>query len=169
MYEMLRWRQNAECLQFCLVTLVAQVLHKKSCFKPVVGFWICDVCECHFQMRVNGDACYRFTSIVANVDFVLLKWLYGHPSTCQTRSHTTEKTLSNCGVLLKACKAVFLLFSLFFSLSQAFLVSIEERSGSFFQSSICWGRRCPVPNLLTMTLLTKNFWSSSHLNSMPSS
>lgn len=92
MYDMLRWRQYAECVQFCWVTLVAQILHKKPCFKPVVAFWICDVCECHFRMRVNGDACCCFTSIIANVDIVLLKWLYGHPSTCQMRSHTTEKT-----------------------------------------------------------------------------
>lgn len=111
MYDMLWWRQNAECLQFCLVMLVAQILHKKPCFKPVVGFWICDVCECHFRMCVNGDACYRFTSVVAHVDFVLLKWLYGHQSTCQMRSHTTEKTLTNCGVLFKACNTLFLLFS----------------------------------------------------------
>lgn len=168
MYDMLRWRQYAECVQFCWVTLVAQILHKKPCFKPVVAFWICDVCECHFRMRVNGDACCCFTSIIANVDIVLLKWLYGHPSTCQMRSHTTEKT-QTVVFCLRHVKLSFSSSLCFFFLYQAFLVSIEERSGSFFQSSICWGRRCPAPNLLTMMLLTKNFWSSSHLNSMPSS
>lgn len=34
-------------MQFCLVPLVI--------FAPVVGFWICDVCVCHFRMCVNGE------------------------------------------------------------------------------------------------------------------
>lgn len=52
---------------------MGQTFHKEPCFKLVVGFWICDVCKCHLLMRVNGDACYRFTSVLVNVDFVLLK------------------------------------------------------------------------------------------------
>lgn len=122
MYDMLRWRQYAECVQFCWVTLVAQILHKKPCFKPVVAFWICDVCECHFRMRVNGDACCCFTSIIANVDIVLLKWLYGHPSTCQMRSHTTEKTQT----------VVFCLrhVKLSFSSSLCFFFSIRRSSSA---------------------------------------
>lgn len=73
--------------------------HRKNTRKHVLSFldlWcLCvtfsDKCEWGGDC---SDACYRFTSVFASVDFVLFKWFYGHPSACQMRSHTTDHTPS---------------------------------------------------------------------------
>lgn len=73
-------------------------LHDRTdlCFINCSGDKLLSVC--------NSVWCHRNYTKSWFLDLVFLKWFFGHPSTWQMRSHTTEKALHTVWFLLKTFK-----------------------------------------------------------------